>query len=80
MRLKHWIGILGAAVFLLAWGALAVAFVVKVELALWTTLVVIAAFASEAMIWCLAAMLGLSVFEARREIWRTLTRPFRKAA
>jgi hypothetical protein len=80
MKLKHVIGLTGLAVFLLAWTAVGVGFVLRVDVTTWTILVVIAAFASEALIWCTAAMLGLTVFEARRAIWRFLTRPFRKAA
>jgi hypothetical protein len=79
-KVKHLIGLAGAAIFLLAWSAVGVGFVLRVDAATWTILVVIAAFASEALVWCVAAMLGLSVFEARRAIWRRITRLFRKAA
>lgn len=80
MKLKHLIGLAGATVFLLAWLAVGAGFLLGVDRTTWTILVVIAAFASEALVWCIAAFLGLSVFEARRAIWRFLTRPFRKAA
>jgi hypothetical protein len=80
MKLKYLIGAVGLAVFLAAWAAVGVAFALRVDPTTWTILVVIAAFASEALVWCLAAMLGLSAFEARRAIWRFLTRPFRKPA
>jgi hypothetical protein len=78
MKLKHVIGLAGAAAFLAAWTAVAIAFVLRVDPRTWTILVVVAAFASEALVWCLAAMLGLSVFEARRSLWRVLTSPFRR--
>lgn len=80
MKLKHLIDLTGAVVFLAAWAAVGVGYVLHVEVTTWTALVVVAAFASEALIWCLAAMLGLSVFEARRRIWRWLTGPFGRAA
>ena len=80
MTLKHLIGHTGAVVCLAAWTAVGVGYLLHVGVTTWTVLVVIAAVSSEALIWCLAAMLGLSVFEARRAIWRMLTRPFRKAA
>ena len=80
MKLKHLIGLAGGAAFLAAWVAVAIGYLLQVGPATWTLLVVIAAFASEALIWCLAAMLGLTVFEARRAIWRRLAAPFRKAA
>jgi hypothetical protein len=80
MKLKHMIGLAGLAVFLAAWAAVGAGFLLRVDPVTWTVLVVIAAFASEALIWCLAAMLGLTVFEARRRIWRWMTRPFRKPA
>jgi hypothetical protein len=80
MKLKHLIGLAGGIVFLAAWAGVLAGYLLRVDVATWTVLVVIAAFASEAFVWCLAAMLGLSIFEARRAIWRFLTRPFRKAA
>jgi hypothetical protein len=80
LKLKHVIGLVGLAVFLLAWTAVGVAFLLRVDPVTWTALVVIAAFATEALVWCVAAILGLSVFEARRTIWRVVSRPFRRTA
>ncbi len=36
--------------------------------------VMAAAIATEAVIWALALVLGVSVYESRRKIWRALTR------
>ncbi|MGD2131921.1 MAG: hypothetical protein PVI23_03955 [Maricaulaceae bacterium] len=80
MKIKHLIGLAGITVFFAAWAGVAVGYALGVDVTVWTTLVVIAAFASEALIWCLAAMLGLTVFEARRKIRSWLARPFRKTA
>lgn len=37
------------------------------------TLAIAAAVTTEALFWCIAALLGLTVVEARRSIWRKLT-------
>ncbi len=37
-----------------------------------------ALLATEAVIWAGAFVLGVSIFEARRRIWRGLTGPFRR--
>ena len=80
MKLKHLIGVAGATAFLVAWSVVAAALAIGVDKMTWTILVTIAAFATEAFIWCLAAMLGLSVFDARRKIWRWMTTPLRRSA
>lgn len=80
MKIKHLIGLAGATVFALAWAAVGVGVLTGVDRATWTVLFVVAAFATEGLVWCIAVMLGLSAFEARRRIWRWVSRPFRKRA
>lgn len=79
MKLKNLIGLTGATVFVAAWSGVAVGYALHVSVVTWTVLVTIAAFASEGLVWCLAAMLGLGVLEARRSIFDFVSRPFRKA-
>jgi hypothetical protein len=78
MKLKHIVGIVGLTAFLAAWIAVAVAYAIHVDKTTWVTLVVIAAFASEGLFWCVAFMLGVSIVEARIRIWAWLKTPFRK--
>jgi hypothetical protein len=78
VKLKNLVGIAGLAAFLASWIAVGVAYFIHVEKSTWVTLVVIAAFASEALFWCIAFMLGLGIVEARRKIWAWLKQPFRK--
>ncbi len=48
-------------------------FIFKVPQETGLVLALIAAFATEALMWSVAALLGLSVVEARKRIWRRLT-------
>ena len=75
MKLKHLIGIAGLTAFLASWIAVGLGFAIHVNKSTWVILVVIAAFATEALIWCIAAMLGLGILEARKKIWRWLKKP-----
>ena len=76
MKLRNIVGIVGLAVFVASWIAVAVGFAIHVDKRTWVILVVIAAVATEAMIWCSALMLGLGVLEARSRIWRWMRKPF----
>ena len=78
MKLKHVIGIAGLTAFLASWIAVGVGYVMHVDKSTWVVLVVIAAFASEALIWCVAFMLGVGIVEARSKIWGWLKKPFRR--
>ncbi|MBL8549196.1 MAG: hypothetical protein JNJ73_04380 [Hyphomonadaceae bacterium] len=58
-----------------AWSALAIAyFLFEPGIALWTTLVTIAAFATEGFLWVCAGVLGWTVFSGRRRILAQLKR------
>jgi hypothetical protein len=78
VKLKHLIGFVGLIAFLASWIAVGVGYLVHVEKSTWVVLVVIAAFATEGLFWCVAFMLGLGVVEARSKIWGWLKRPFRR--
>lgn len=73
MTHKRIVGILGAVLLVAAWAAVGVGLLLQVDRQLWTYLIIAAAIATEVFIWCMALMLGLTIFEARRKIWRSLT-------
>lgn len=56
-----------------AWAALGVGLYLDVSRGTRIILAVVAALATEALFWSVAATLGLSVFEARKRIWRRIT-------
>jgi hypothetical protein len=72
MKFRNFIVIAGMTALFAAWIAVGVGFVLEVERQTWVILVVIAAVATEAMMWCMAAAFGLTVLQARRQIWRRL--------
>jgi hypothetical protein len=55
------------------WIALGVGLYLDVERSTRLILAVVAAVATEALFWTCAAALGVSVFEARKRIWRRIT-------
>lgn len=71
-RRKWWVVGTGAVVCLLSWLAMGIGLALGVEFTTRLVLVTIAAVATEALIWLTAGAFGLSVFEARRSIWRYL--------
>lgn len=62
-----------AAACVAAWVALGAALWLDMDRGARLTLVVVAALATEALFWSVAAALGVTVFEARKRIWRRLT-------
>lgn len=62
-----------AVVAVCAWVSLAIGLSMDVERQTRIILAVVAAFATEALFWSTAASLGVTVFEARRRIWRRIT-------
>lgn len=72
MNLKRLVGIAGLTIFLASWIAVGVGYAMQVDKSTWVALVVIAAFATEGLFWCVAFMLGLGMVEARKKIWRWL--------
>lgn len=67
----RWIS-LGAIVCVIAWVALAIGLLSGVGFNARLVLVTVAAFATEGLFWLAAALLGISVFEARHAIWNAL--------
>jgi cytochrome c biogenesis protein CcdA len=63
-----------------AWVALGVGLYLDVSRDTRIILAVVAAVATEALFWSIAATLGLSVLEARKRIWRKITGRGRAAA
>lgn len=62
-----------AVVAVVAWVALGVGLYLDVERGLKLGLAIGAAVATEALFWTAAALLGVSVVEARKRIWRFIT-------
>ena len=56
-----------------AWAALGVGLYMDVSRQTRIILAVVAAVVTEALFWSVAATLGLSVFEARKRIWKKIT-------
>ncbi len=56
-----------------AWISLGVGLYLDVERGTRLTLAIVAAVATEALFWTTAALLGVSVVEARKRIWRKIT-------
>ncbi|WDI32266.1 hypothetical protein PUV54_03555 [Hyphococcus flavus] len=61
-----------------AWVGLAVFYTTDPSTTAWTIGVAIGAVLLEVAFWSTAAILGLSLWESRKAVWRFLTRPFRK--
>ena len=56
-----------------AWISLGIGLYLDVERGTRLTLAIVAAGATEALFWTTAALLGVSVVEARKRIWRKIT-------
>jgi hypothetical protein len=78
VKLKHLVGIAGLTAFVASWIAVGVSYLIHVEKSTWVVLVVIAAFATEALFWCIAFMLGVGIVEARSRISGWLKKPFQR--
>ena len=72
-KLALWAVALG---LVLAWGGLLAGFLIDVPKTVWLVLVTAAAIATEISFWVVAAILGISVVQARGRIWAWLRRPF----
>lgn len=73
MKAKWFILALGVTLFLLAWGGVGAALLLKADLKLHALALVIAGFATKGLLWSLVIALGLSVAEMRGRIaawWR----------
>lgn len=72
------LGIAGAAC-LASWIALGAGLALNVDKPVRLGLAVAAAVTTEALFWSVAAVLGVSVVQARRQIWTKITSTFRRA-
>lgn len=68
-----------AAIVASAWASLIFGFFLDVDRNAWIIWVTAVAIITEAAIWVVAATLGVAVFQARKAIWRWVSRPFRSA-
>ncbi len=73
MSIKKIIALVAVLVCISAWTAFGVGMFLDVSTTMKTVLLTVAAFATEGLIWAMAFVLGLTVFEARQKIWRFLT-------
>ena len=72
-RLRGFVDVFAAAAVFLAWAGAAAAWAADLPAAIFTAAVVVAAFATEGAIWVAAIVLGWSLFDNRRALWRRLT-------
>ena len=70
MKARQLIAIAGATAAFASWLAIGIGFALDVDRQTWVILVITAAFATEAMIWCMAAALGLTLLQSRRRVWQ----------
>lgn len=68
MSWKKWILVLVAVVLVAAWAAVVVGHALGVGKVAWIALVTMAAVVTEGAFWVVAAVLGTSVYQARRRI------------
>ncbi|HEY0802675.1 MAG TPA: hypothetical protein VGD54_17700 [Steroidobacteraceae bacterium] len=64
-------------VCLASWVSLGVGLFMHFNLRVWTLIVTSAAVSTDIFFWTLAAALGLSVFQARHQLWVAISKPFR---
>lgn len=79
MKLKWIVPAVAGVAFVAGWAAVGAGVLMGVDRGAGIALVTAAALATEALFWAGAFALGVSVFEARRRIWRVVSRPFRRA-
>ena len=65
---------------LASWGALAAFYFTDPSLGAWAAAVTGVAVLTEIAFWTTAAVLGITLWEGRKAIWRFVTRPFRRKA
>jgi hypothetical protein len=63
----------GVAVVIAAWGSVAIAFFAEAPQAVFIAMTVAAAVASEGIFWLGVVLLGWSVVERRKALWRWVT-------
>ncbi len=74
-----WMAPIGlAGVSLMGWIALGVAVALHAHRPVLLAIAMVAGFALEGVIWTTAAILGVSAFQARRQIWRRVRTAFQR--
>lgn len=73
MKIRHMIGAAGFGICATAWTVLGVGLIAGVSGATRAMMIVAAGVSVELLFWSLALTAGLTVYEARRTIWRRLT-------
>jgi hypothetical protein len=75
----RWIIVAGlGTVCAASWLAVCVGFFVRFSLRIWTVIVSAAAISTEALLWVMAAALGVAVIQARHRLWASVVKPLRK--
>lgn len=76
---RKWLLPLGvASVSLIAWIAFGIAVAMKAERSTLLVLATVGALGLEGVIWTTAAVLGVSAFQARRQLWARLRAVFQR--
>ncbi|MCY1647980.1 hypothetical protein OVA11_13190 [Caulobacter sp. SL161] len=78
MKRKWWLPLGAASLGLIAWIAFGVALAMQAERSTLLLLATVGALGLEGAIWTTAGVLGVSAFQARREIWAQLRIAFQK--
>lgn len=78
MKAKWFILALGVTLFVLAWGGVGAAWLLKADLKVHALALVIAGFATKGLLWSLVIALGLSVAEMRGRIGAWFRKAFRR--
>lgn len=78
MKLKWMLPLGSAGVSLIAWIAFGVGVAMGAERSTLIVIATVGALALEGVIWTTAAALGVSAFQARREIWRRVRSAFQR--
>lgn len=71
---RRWLLVGGGLICLVCWIALGLGIAMDVSRGTLLVLATVAAVATEGLFWLAAAILGISVFQARRRIWGWLSR------
>ena len=74
IRARRWLLVGGAVLCLTCWIALGLGIAMEVSRGTLFVLATLAAVATESLFWLAAAVLGVTVFQARRKIWNWLSR------
>ncbi len=63
-----------------AWASLVIGMQLEIEDSTWFAWVAGVAILTEIAVWTVAAVLGVAIVQARRDIWNWLKRPFKRTS